>query len=348
MKDEQKINQRAQRLLMLLVDQYIQDGQPIGSHRLAKVSALSLSSATIRNIMMDLELLGYIQAPHTSAGRVPTDSGYRFFVDNLMLGPSPESQRQLKISLSNNPEGMINEVSEMVSNLTKLTCIVTMPKQGRLILRHVEFLPLNDHQVLVILVINNNEVQNRIVQVDAKYTRSELEVAANYLTQRYRGQELSTIREKLLADMRADQENMQWAAEAVINLAEQTCNKDKKEDFVISGESNLIDIAQESGLAKLRELFDAFTRKREILHLLDQSTHADGIQIFIGGESGIVEMDQCSFVMAPYKMSNEVVGVMGVIGPTRMFYDKVISTVDMTAKLLSEALADKGDNYYAN
>lgn len=335
------MKERAQRLLKLLIEQYIVDGQPVASSKLACESSLQLSSASIRHIMKDLETAGYIQSPHTSAGRVPTDAGYRFFVDHLLSANKIEWQAQLKMELQGGPESIISQASDMISDLTKLTCLITLPKHEKHILRHVEFLPLSENRVLVILVINNNEVQNRIADVDAKFTRAELETAANYLTQCYRGQELETIREALLTDMRRDQKHMQWASQAVMNLAEQAC--EEEDDFIIKGESNLIDVAEASGLSKLKELFEAFTRKREILHLLDQSIHAEGVQIFIGGESGISEMDHCSLVMAPYKMREEIVGVMGVIGPTRMFYDKVIPTVDMTAKLLGEALVDTGE-----
>lgn len=340
------ITERAQHLLKVLVDRYIREGQPVGSKTLAEETALGLSSATIRSVLADLEEHGYLRSPHTSAGRVPTVKGYRFFVDSLLtvqrLDLDKAAYKQVKQQLS--PDQNLNELvanaSNLLSDITRMAGLVMLPKRERVLLRHVEFLPLSDKRVLVILVLNEHEVQNRIIYTDRVYSLSELQQAANFLMATYTGQDINVVRQQLVNTVQEEREHlgrlMQAAVEFASKALESPANNSK--DYVIAGQNHLLQFADEAGVIRLRQLFEAFTQKQDILHLLDQCLNADGLQIFIGEESGYAALDECSLITAPYTFEGKPVGVLGVIGPTRMSYDRVISIVDITAKLLSAAL----------
>ncbi len=338
-------NERARQLLRVLVERYIEEGLPVGSRTLAKGSGMDLSPATIRNVMADLEEQGFIAAPHTSAGRVPTQKGYRLFVDSLVKLKPPTGHEILSLERQLSPDcddakSLVEAASEILSSLTHLAGIVTLPRQSHPALSQIEFLPLSDHRVLAIMVVNNEEVQNRILSLERDYSASELRQAANYLNQEFAGRELSDVRLGILAKLKETRANMnQLMADAIeIASAALTPEEDEQNAYVLAGQTNLMDIADLSNVDKLRELFEGFTRQRDILHLLDQSLAAGGVQIFIGQESGYSMLDECSLVAAPYAVNQEVVGVLGVIGPTRMAYERIIPIVDVTAKLLGSAL----------
>ena len=337
------VNQRAQQVLKILVERYIQDGCPIGSKTIASGYALGLSPATIRNILADLETAGYLTSPHTSAGRIPTELGYRFFVNSLLtVQPfcgDAEKVLQSQLNPDLNTSSLVQSASSLLSGLTHMIGVVTIPQVSRLELRQVEFLPLTSNRVLVILVLNNREVQNRIIYTDRVYTSSELQETANYLNAHCAGKDLVMARKELLAAIQLDRDDLTKLLENVIDVANKAFTTEQpNKDYVIAGQNNILSYSRESNLERLRALFDAFTQKQDILMLLDHALDADGIQIFIGKESGREAFDECSIVTSSYSVDGQIVGSLGVIGPTRMPYDKVISAVDVTAKLLSAAL----------
>lgn len=333
-------------LLKTLIERYISDGQPVGSRVLSKDSDLKLSPATIRNVMADLEDMGLIHSPHTSAGRVPTVSGYRLFVDSLLTVKPLEIQELHRLhhglSSVDDQNQALSTASRLLSELTQMAGVVTLPKREALYLRHVEFLPLSNSRVLVIFVTNEQEVHNKIIHTSRLFNPSELQQAANYLNAMYSGRSLTAVRDAVLQELRADRERMNQMMLDAIEMAQLAFDADnKKEDFVLSGETNLMGFSELSDRDRLRSLFEAFSQKQGVIHLLDQCMKADGVQIFIGEESGYQAFDHCSLVTSSYSVSDEVVGVLGVIGPTRMAYEKIIPYVDMTAKLLSAALNPK-------
>ncbi|RLT99350.1 heat-inducible transcriptional repressor HrcA [Ketobacter sp.] len=333
---------RAEEVLKALVERYIQDGEPVGSKAIAQSMVNSASPATIRNVMAQLEQRGLIHSPHTSAGRVPTPLGYRMFVDTLLTVSSPGKENvdrvRQRLLPDKTPQELMEEASEVLSDLTSMAGIVMVPKSDRSSLRQVEFLPLEGKRVLVILVLNDREVQNRIITTNRRYSESELQQAANYLNQHFIGNPLGAIRERLLKAMQDDKTHMDSLMQTVIEVASQSFQPSPQPDCVVSGQSNLLTMADERGLDRLRELFDAFQRKRDLLDLMDHCVNADGIQIYIGQESGYEMLDQCSLISSTYGTEDEVLGVLAVIGPTRMPYQKVIPMVDLTAKILSAAL----------
>lgn len=343
--ESKHITERALHIFKRLVELYIRDGQPVGSKTLVEESALNLSTATVRNIMADLEEAGYLQSPHTSAGRIPTAQGYRLFVDSLLtVQPLEHSQvqqwqKELDPALSD-ARILVSKASHLLSHVTQLAGIVTLPRRERLTLRHVEFLPLSDNRLLVILVINDHEIQNRIIHTHRAYTQTELQQAGNYLTQHYAGKELVTIRAALLNALQADRRDIEDLLQVMVKTTEEVCADATSHDCVVAGQNNLLSLAEESGVQQLYALFDAFNQKRDLLHLLDQSIHAQGLQIFIGAEAGHQALDSCSVITAPYQIEGKNVGVLGVIGSTRMPYDRVIAAVDVTAKLLGVALSE--------
>jgi heat-inducible transcriptional repressor len=339
-------NDRGQHLLRVLIQRYIRDGQPVGSRTLSKDSGLDLSPATIRNVMSDLEDKGLVSAPHTSAGRVPTPQGYRMFVDTLVRyrQPGDSEIRRIRKQLGGAYEtqgALVSTVSSMLSEFTSMAGIVTVPRAPKVALRQIEFLPLSEKRVLVILVINDTEVQNRILHTDRDYTASELQQAQNFINEHYAGTDLHTVREKLLKDLDETRDSMNQAMHDIIAVAHAAMDKAEHPDseYVLAGETNLMSFAELSDVDTLRRLFDAFSRKRLILDLLDRSINADGVRIFIGEESGYRILDDCSVVTAPYRVDDDTIGVLGVIGPTRMAYDRVVPIVDITARLLETALS---------
>lgn len=342
-------NERAQYLLRLLIQRFIRDGQPVGSRTLSRDSEIHLSPATIRNVMSDLEHLGLISAPHTSAGRIPTSQGYRLFVDTLVRyrEPNDGEMSTLRSELSepqDDPDALVSSVSKMLSAITSMAGVVTVPRGQQAVLRQIEFLSLSDNRVLVILVINDREVQNRILHTEHDYSASELQRAANFINEHYVGADLSEVRKRLIADLDTTRDSMNQAMHDIVSVA-QSAMKGATSDqgeFVIRGETNLMDFEELSDIATIRRLFDAFSRKRFMLDLLDRSINADGVQVFIGEESGYKMLDEVSVVTAPYTIGENHVGVLGVIGPTRMAYDRVVPIVDLTARLLSSALKSGG------
>lgn len=339
------VNQRAQQILKILVERYIQDGNPIGSKMLAEEYALGLSSATIRHILADLEEGGYLTSPHVSAGRVPTAQGYRFFVNSLLSVKPFENLAIEELKNKLNPDlglaNLLQSASSLLSSLTQLTGVVALPKRNRIELRHVEFLPLSNNRVLVILVLNNSEVQNRIIYTDRVYTPGELQQIANYLNVHYIGKDLLSIRQELSHALRQDRDNVAYLLQTVLDVANKAFAEtpDASNHCVIAGQNNLFNCTAEAAdLERLRLLFAAMTEKQDILNLLDQALEAEGVQIFIGKESGYDVFDHCSIVTTSYAVDGQLLGSLGVIGPTRMPYERVISAVDVTAKLLSAAL----------
>ena len=340
---ESVLNERAQHLFRTLVERYIRDGQPVGSRTLSRDSGLDLSPATVRNVMADLEELGLISSPHTSAGRVPTVQGYRLFVDTLLrVEPPASAQIELlreHLDPHRDRNSLMESASSLLSDITHLAGVVMLPRQEHVTLRHVEFLSLSEDQVLVILVVNSHEVQNRIIRTARAYTASELQQAANYLNEICQGKDLLTLRDELMAELRDARESMDRMMQAAVEIAEKgLVSEPGSDDFLVAGQTNLMEYGELADMSKLRHLFEAFSQKRDLLHLLDQSLKASGVQIFIGEESGYDVLDECSLVTAPYGSEEHVLGVLGVIGPTRMAYDRVIPIVDITARLLSAAL----------
>lgn len=343
----QQPNERARHLLRVLIQRFIRDGQPVGSRTLSRDSGLDLSPATIRNVMADLEDMGLVSAPHTSAGRVPTPRGYRLFVDTLVRYREPRGgdMEKLKAQLSgssDDPGSLVNSVSRMLSDVTSLAGVVSMPRGQQAVLRQIEFLPLSDKRILAILVINDREVQNRILHTDREYTASELTQAANFINEHYAGAEMPQVRDRLLADLEQLRMSVNDAMVGIIAVAQSAMSPESASDYVLAGETNLMHFAELSDIETLRRLFEAFSQKRLILDLLDKSIHASGVQVFIGEESGYKILDDCSVVTARYELDDGTIGVLGVIGPTRMAYDRVVPIVDLTARLLRSAIAPRG------
>jgi heat-inducible transcriptional repressor len=337
-------DERAQTLLRVLVDKYIRDGQPVGSRTLSRDSGLDLSPATVRNIVADLEDMGFVASPHTSAGRVPTSKGYRFFVDTLIKLTPPKGDDLLRFSerlaeVSGDPQAVALSVSNLLSTVTKLAGIVTVPRRAQMSLRQIEFLPLSGGRVLAILVVNDREVQNKILDVHRDFSADELKQAANYLTEQFRGRNLYDVRHRLLGELQDTRSSMNAMMSQAIEMARKVFPESEPQaEYVMAGETNLMDLAELADVEILKNLFEAFNRQRDILHLLDQSMNAAGVQIFIGQESGFRMLDSCSIVAAPYANEDDTMGVLAVIGPTRMAYERVIPIVDVTAQLLGRAL----------
>ncbi len=336
------LDKRAQVLLKTLIERYIAEGQPIGSRTLSKFSGLDLSPATIRNVMSDLEDLGYIASPHTSAGRVPTPAGYRLFIDTLLIVKTlgDKEVHHLENQLHpDNPKRVIQQASTLLSQLTQFAGVVMTARRSAVKFRHIEFLKLSEKRILLIVVTPEGDVQNRILFTERDYGASELVEAANFINQNYSGQSFEELRTSLQRELRAIRLDMVELMTAALEAGNRAVNEDQ-EQYVISGEHNLLsmrDLSQDR--TRLRQLFDLFEHKTSLLHILDVSLRGQGVQIFIGGESGVTPPEEVSVVAAPYRYAGEIVGTVGVIGPTRMAYDRVIPIVDITAKLLSSALS---------
>jgi heat-inducible transcriptional repressor len=339
------LTDRAQFLLKVLVERYIRDGQPVGSRALTRDSGLSLSAATIRNVMADLEEMGLLISPHTSAGRVPTVEGYRFFIDTLLTVESLSEREIERVERSifegpeDSTEGLVQRASGVLSQLTHLAGIVMVPDQNTQLLRQIEFLPLTENRVLVILVVNEREVENRVIHAERPFSAAELQQIGNFLTAEFAGVALADIRDQLNRQLEKDEGAFRELLELAAQLADQTFQSTKVEkDYVVAGETNLMDFEEMADVSRMREMFDLLARKRDVLSLLDKCLGVDGMRIFIGHESGSDVFDDCSVITAPYTRDGDVVGVLGVIGPTRMPYDRVIPIVDVTARLLGAAL----------
>jgi len=335
------LDERARILLKTLVERYIAEGQPVGSRTLSRYSGLDLSAATVRNVMSDLEDAGFIASPHTSAGRVPTARGYRFFVDSLLTVCPLERARVEEIEdqlQSPQPQQLISSASHLLSGLTHFAGIVVAPRRASPRIRQIEFISLSEKRILLILVTADGDVQNRILLTERGYSASELTVAANILNQHFAGFDFDQIRLRLREELRQLRSDLQSLMAAALTAGDEAL-AEASTPYVISGERNLLDVEEfSSNMKRLRELFDLFEQRSGLVQLLDVSSQADGVQIFIGGESGLAPLDECSVVTAPYEVNGRIVGSLGVIGPTRMAYERVIPIVDITAKLLSSAL----------
>jgi len=346
-----EFSEREQHVLRLLVDHYINDGQPVGSRTLSKLPGIDISAASVRNVMGDLEQMGLLKSPHTSAGRIPTSKGYRVFVDTMLQVKtlSDETVDSLRSALdpSLSPQSLAKIASNCLSGVTAMAGMVSVPKRSEYSLRQIEFLPLSNKRVLAILIVNNQEVQNRIIPVDKDYSKAELESVAQYLNAEYMDKPLSEMRDIMRAELQRTKEDMNQHMEAMIEVAGKVFEPDDKQtadeqdDMVVAGETNLMTHAELSNVDTLKALFDAFSTKRDVFHLLERCVSAEGVQIFIGQESGHDILDDCSLITSPYEVEGTVVGVLGVIGPKRMAYDRVIPVVDITSKLLSAALNSK-------
>lgn len=344
MKNSLVLNDRAAILLKQLVASYISDGQPVGSKQLAQDAGLDISSATIRNVMCGLEKDGLVVAPHTSAGRIPTERGLRLFVDSLLeVQPIEEklvSQLQQQLDPDMEMNDLVNHASQMVSEMTQMAGIVSVPKQTHAKLRHIEFLPLPEKRVLAIMVTNEKDVQNKVLHLDKEYSADELQHAANFLNQQFIGQDVHQIRESLLQDLDRSRQDVDNVMKTVVEVADKALSDDEivQPEFIVQGETNLVRYNENTDREQLQHLFEIFDRKREMLGLFDRCVHSEGVKIFIGHEAGFEGFGDCSVITAPYSIGENAVGVLGVIGPARMNYDKVIPVVDITAKILGDAL----------
>jgi heat-inducible transcriptional repressor len=334
------LDKRSRLLLKRLIEQYIVEGQPVGSRSLSKLSGLELSPATIRNVMADLEELGFVSSPHTSAGRVPTPRGYRFFVDTLMtVQPLEAEQTQLMQGQMQvaEPHRAIQTAAQLLSNLSSFAGVVLSPRRASTF-RQVEFMRLSERRILMIVVSPEGDVHNRILLVERPYSHAQLIEAANVLNQHYAGLSFEQARARLRGELSALRQEMADLMEAAVQAGAEEI--ERSDPVVISGERNLLGVNDlATDMEKLRALFDLFEHKTRLLQLLDISGRAQGVQIYIGGESKLVPLDELSMVVAPYEVDGRVVGTLGVIGPTRMAYERVIPIVDITAKLLSNALS---------
>ena len=338
------LNERAEDLFKLLVHRYIREGRPVGSRTLARDSGRTLSPATIRNVMADLEDLGLLSAPHTSAGRIPTVQGYRLFVDTMLhtqpLANDEVRDLEERVHAADREDTLAETTSALLSEITHLAGIVMLPREEQVILRHVEFLSLSDKRVLVILVINEHAVQNRIIRTKRRYSPAELQEAANYLNDICAGQSLTVIRKRIVDELRRYRESMNRMTAVAVEVAEKAFEAPpaSEGDFVVAGQTRLMEYDDLANMDKLRQLFEAFNQKRDILHLLDQCLRTQGVHIFIGEECGYGVLDEFSVVTSPYESGGRVIGVLGVIGPTRMAYERVVPIVDITARLVTAAL----------
>jgi heat-inducible transcriptional repressor len=335
-----QLDNRAQTLLKALVERYIADGQPVGSRALSKISGLDLSPATIRNIMADLEELGYVASPHTSAGRVPTPRGYRIFVDTLLTVQQLDEQAvgaQLRLQAPQ-PHKMIANAAQMLSSLSQFAGVVLSPRRES-VFQQIEFLRLGEKRILLVIVAPDGDVQNRLLLTEVDYSPAQLVQSANYINQNYGGLAFDEVHARLQSEVRQLRDDMGRLMQVAVEAGSEAMTDDT-DNMVIAGERNLLSVSDlSSNMSSLRQMFDMFEQKTGLMQLLDVSSKASGVQIYIGGESSLVPMDEMSVVTAPYTANGKIVGTLGVIGPTRMAYERVIPIVDITAKLLSNALS---------
>lgn len=332
------LDERAKLLLKTLVERYIADGQPVGSRTLSKASGLELSPATIRNVMSDLEDLGLISSPHTSAGRIPTARGYRLFVDTMLTVQRSELHGH---SLAHDqPQKVISNAANLLSSLSQFVGVVVAPRHAS-VFRHIEFLRLSERRVLVIIVSPDGDVQNRVIFTEVDYEQAQLVEAANFLNTHYVGLDIDQVRERLKTEV----ESLRAEIASLMNTAV-AANSDEaaqaRDEVIISGEKNLLAVSDfANDMGHLRRAFDLFEQKAQLIRLLDVTGRAEGVRIFIGGESQVVPIEDLSIVSAPYEVDGQIVGTLGVVGPTRMAYDRMIQIVDITSKLVSNALSHR-------
>ncbi|WP_043767325.1 heat-inducible transcriptional repressor HrcA [Algiphilus aromaticivorans] len=340
-----ELDDRAAWLLKLLIERYIRDGHPVASRQLSREVGNSLSPATIRNVMADLDEMGFVCSPHTSAGRIPTQQGYRLFVDQLLEPehmPARVQRRLMQEILGSRAAGsdeMLQATSHVLSSLSTMAGVVTVPRRNRAVLRRIEFLPLSGQRVLAILVVNQHEVQNRVLQTERTYAAEELERFANAINTHFAGRDLLALREALRQDLGETKQSVDAQLQSALELLESAAPEKRDDgDMVVAGGANLFAFEELAQIDRLRDLFDALDRKRDLLAVFDQCLEAQGVQLFIGDESGYRVLDDCSVVTAPYSLDGRVAGIIGVIGPTRMAYGRIIPLVRDTARILSEGL----------
>ncbi len=335
------LDDRARLLLKALVERYIADGQPVGSRTLSKTSGLELSPATIRNVMSDLEELGLIVSPHTSAGRIPTARGYRLFVDTMLTMQPGQFSHGASIAAPHlapdQPQKVLSNAAHLLSSLSQFVGVVMAPRRSS-VFKHIEFLRLAEKRFLVIIISPDGDVQNRVIFTEADYTQSQLVEAANFLNSHYAGMAIEEVRERLQREVETLRGEIATLMQAAVKVSSEAI--ESRDEVVISGERNLLTVSDFSGdMGNLRKLFDLFEQKAQLMRLLDVSSRAEGVRIYIGGESQVIPYQELSVVTAPYKVDGKVVGTLGVIGPMRMPYEKMIQIVDITSKLVSSALS---------
>ena len=335
------LDERARLLLKALVERYIADGQPVGSRTLSKASGIELSPATVRNVMSDLEELGLIVSPHTSAGRIPTARGYRLFVDTMLTAQrdplSPGAHMSTARLAPDQPQKVISNAAHMLSSLSQFVGVVMAPRRTS-VFKHIEFLRLSDKRFLVIIVSPDGDVQNRVIFTEADYSQSQLIEAANFLNSNYAGMAMEQVRERLQNEVEVLRGEIAALMQEAVKVSSEAI--ESREEVVISGERNLLAVSDFSGdMGNLRKLFDLFEQKAQLMRLLDVSSRAEGVRIYIGGESQVIPYQELSVVTAPYEVDGKVVGTLGVIGPMRMPYEKMIQIVDITSRLVSTALS---------
>jgi heat-inducible transcriptional repressor len=332
------LDERAKFLLKTLVERYIADGQPVASRTLSKTSGIELSPATIRNVMADLEDLGLITSPHTSAGRIPTSRGYRLFVDTMLT--TKMDVLETPVLQSDQPQKIISNAADLLSSLSHFVGVVMVPKRG-MVFRHIEFMRLSEKRLLVIIVSPDGDVQNRVIFTESDYSAQQLIETSNYLNSNYSGMSFDIVREKLQAEMDSLRGEIAKLMQAAVQVSSEVLTQ-AQDEVIISGERNLLSVSDFSGdLGQLRRAFDMFEQKAQLLRLMESSAKAEGVRIYIGGESQFVPVEELSVVSAKYEMDGQVVGTLGVIGPTRMHYERMIQIVDLTSKLLTNALSQK-------
>ena len=335
------LDDRARLLLKALVERYIADGQPVGSRTLSKASGLELSPATIRNVMSDLEELGLIVSPHTSAGRIPTALGYRLFVDTMLTTRSPPLMHATGLNAQrlapDQPQKVLSSAAHMLSSLSQFVGVVMAPRRSS-VFRHIEFLRLSDRRFLVIIVSPDGDVQNRVIFTETDYTQSQLVEAANFLNSHYAGMAIEEVRERLKNEVEALRGEIATLMQTAVQVSSEAI--ESRDEVVVSGERNLLTVSDfSSDMGNLRKLFDLFEQKAQLMKLLDVASRAEGVRIYIGGESQVIPYQELSVVTAPYEVDGKVVGTLGVIGPMRMPYEKMIQIVDITSRLVSTALS---------
>ncbi len=330
------LDDRSKLLLKALVEHYIADGQPVGSRTLSRASGLELSPATIRNVMSDLEELGLIVSPHTSAGRIPTARGYRLFVDTML---TVQSGQYASHSLApDQPQKVISNAAHLLSNLSQFVGVVIAPRRSSAF-RHIEFLRLSERRLLVIIVSPNGDVQNRVIFTEQDYSPAQLAEAANFLNTHYVGADIDNVRERLQGEVESLRSEIAALMQAAVKVSTEAISE-PQDEVIIAGERNLLSVSDfSSDMGQLRRAFDLFEQKAQIMRLMDITGQAEGVRIFIGGESQVVPFEDLSIVSSPYEVDGKVVGTLGVIGPTRMAYDRMIQIVDITSKLVSNALS---------
>lgn len=332
------LDDRAKLLLKALVERYIADGQPVGSRTLSRATGIELSPATVRNVMADLEDLGLIASPHTSAGRIPTARGYRLFVDTMLTAQRPALAEQPAL-LADQPQKVIASAAQVLSNLSQFVGVVMAPRRSS-VFRHIEFLRLSERRILVIIVSPEGDVQNRVIITETDIAQPQLIEAANFLNQNYAGLAMEQVRERIKSEVQALRDEIAGLMQAAVDASSDAMQQ--ADEVVISGERNLLAVSDfSSDMGQLRRAFDLFEQKTQLMRLLENSSQAEGVRIYIGGESRIVPIEELSVVSAPYEVNGQVVGTLGVIGPTRMAYDRMIQIVDITSRMVGQALSQR-------